>query len=133
MVKSGQKKNWSGKMVWCIDSSRAVYRVSPNCSFPQISKWDSLTKFVVLLPESSKNLTFILKNSPNIQYLTWYLTQYSTWGQVTWPWSINFTIGLRLDLGHQILVFVLTTNLEKISILSSRLSPLFSPFWVNSL
>ena len=31
-----------------IDGSRAICRVSPNCSFPQISKWDSLTKFVVL-------------------------------------------------------------------------------------
>ena len=27
-----------------INGSRAVYRVSPNCSSPQISKWDSLKK-----------------------------------------------------------------------------------------
>ena len=29
-----------------IDGSRAVDRISPNCSFPQISKWDSLTKLL---------------------------------------------------------------------------------------
>ena len=34
-------------LVVYIDGSRAVCRVSPNYSFPQISKWDSLTKFVV--------------------------------------------------------------------------------------
>ena len=27
-----------------IDGSLAVYRISPNCSFPPISKWGSLTK-----------------------------------------------------------------------------------------
>ena len=27
-----------------IDGSRAVDCISPNCSFPQVSKWDSLTK-----------------------------------------------------------------------------------------
>ena len=48
----------------------------------------------LLLPESSKNLTFILKHSPTIQY--------STRGRVTQPPSINFTIRLRLDLGHRL-------------------------------
>ena len=33
-------------------------------------------------------------------------------GRVTRPWSINFTIWLWLNLGHRLLVFASTTNLE---------------------
>ena len=69
-----------------------------------------------LFSDSSKNSTFILKNSPNIRYssryLTRYSTRYSTRGRVTQPQSNNFTIQLQLDLGHQLLVFASTTNLE---------------------
>ena len=57
-------------------------------------------------------VNFILKTSPNIRYSTRYLTRYLTRGQVTRPQSINFTIRLQLDLGHWLLVFALTTNLE---------------------
>ena len=57
-------------------------------------------------------MTFILKDSPNIQYSTRYWTRYSTSGRVTQPQFINFTIRLRLNLGHPLLVFALTTNLE---------------------
>ena len=39
-------------------------------------------------------------------------TLYSTRGQETLPQFINFTIRLRLDLGHRLLIFALTTNLE---------------------
>ena len=45
-------------------------------------------------------------------YLTQYSTPYLTRGRVTRPRSINFTIWLLLDLGHQLLVFALTMNLE---------------------
>ena len=45
-------------------------------------------------------------------YSTQYSTRYSTRGRVTWPRSINFTIRLRLDLVHRLLVFASTTNLE---------------------
>ena len=62
---------------------------------------------------TGKNSTFILKKLANIQYLTW--------GRVTWPRSIKFTIRLRLDLGHGHLVFASTTNLE------SR--PRFAKIW----
>ena len=68
--------------------------------------------YKLLIPESSKNSTFILKNSPNIRYLSWYLTRYLTRGRVTRPQSSNFIIRLGLDLGHQLLVFASPTNLE---------------------
>ena len=68
--------------------------------------------YKLLLPESRKNSTFILKNSHNIRYSTHNSTRYSTRGRVTQPQSINFTIRLRLDLGHRLLVFPLTMNLE---------------------
>ena len=54
-------------------------------------------------------LTFMLKNSPNIWYSTRYSTRYLTRSRVNWPWSNNFTIRLRLDLGHQLLVFASMT------------------------
>ena len=53
-------------------------------------------------------MAFILEKSANIQYLTRYLT----WGQVTRPQSITFTIGLQLNLGHRHLVFASTTNFK---------------------
>ena len=71
-------------------------------------RYSCFRPYKLLLTESSKNLTFILKNSPNILYSTQYLTR----GWVTRPWSINFTFRLRLDLDHRLLVFSLTTNLE---------------------
>ena len=75
----------------------------------------------LLIPDSSKNSTFILKNSPNIRYSSWYSTRYSTQRRVTWPRSNNFTIRLWLDLSHQLLVFALTTNLES--------GPRFADIW----
>ena len=33
-----------GGVYVCIDGSHAVCRISTNCSFPQINKWDSLMK-----------------------------------------------------------------------------------------
>ena len=41
-----------------------------------------------------------------------YSTQYSARGRITRPWSTNFTIQLRLNLDHWLLVFTSTTNLE---------------------
>ena len=68
------------------------------------------------IPESSKNSTFLLKNSPNIrystQYLTQYLTRYSTRGRRTRPQSIIFTNRNRLDSGHRVLVFAPTASVE---------------------
>ena len=61
--------------------------------------------YKLLLPDSSKNSTFVLKKARLI-------TQYSTWGWVTRPRSINFTFWLQLNLGHRLLVFASTTNLE---------------------
>ena len=46
------------------------------------------------------------------QYSTRYSTRYSTQGQVTRPQSINFTNPLLLNLGHRLLIFATTTNLE---------------------
>ena len=40
------------------------------------------------------------------------MTLYSTRGRVTRPRSINYATWLRLNLGHRLLVFALTTNLE---------------------
>ena len=82
-----------------------------------------------LIPDSSKNSTLVLKNSPNIWYSsrhsTRYSTRYSTRGRVTLPQSNNFTIRLRLDLGHQLLVFASMTNLE--------LGPCLANTWVSYL
>ena len=72
---------------------------------------------------------YILKNSPNIQYstqyFTWYstryLTRYLTCCRVTQPWSNNFTFQLRLNLGHRLLAFTSTTNLES--------GPCFANIW----
>ena len=40
------------------------------------------------------------------------MTWYSTWGRITRPWSIIFTNRNRLDLGHRVLVFPSTANVE---------------------
>ena len=61
-----------------IDSSRAVYRISPSCSFPQISKWDSLTKlcrficktFSIVTKHSFIYKTF-LESRRNIDHVWW--------------------------------------------------------------
>ena len=44
-----------------IDGSRAVYHKSPNCSFSQISKWDSLTKLCRFICK-----TYIFSPCPSI-------------------------------------------------------------------
>ena len=64
-----------------------------------------------------------LRTSDSIfdQYLTQYSTGYWTRGWVTRSRSIKFTIQLRLDLGHEHLVFASTTNLE--------LAPRFTEIW----
>ena len=66
-------------------------------------------KYKLLLPDSSKNSTFILKKSANI----WYSTRCST-PYLTGPRSFKFTIRLWLDLGHGHLVFASMTNLESV-------------------
>ena len=64
-------------------------------------------------------MVFILKNLPNIQNSTRYLTQ----GRVTRPRSINFTIRIGLDLGHRLLESASTTNLES--------GPRFADIWLS--
>ena len=84
------------KWIWRIllESSRIELKYScfqPFMVYSQIIIW--------LWPiNTSKNLTFLLKKLANIQYSTQYSTRcstrYLTRSQVTWPWSIKFTIRL---------------------------------------
>ena len=72
--------------------------------------------YKLLLPDSSQNSTFIQNN----RLITPYSPRYSTRGWVIRPGSINFTVWLRLDLGHRLLVFASLTNL--------KLGPRFADF-----
>ena len=89
-----------------------------NRIFLTIKKQDS-TNNSTPLRYSENNRRFVnylcmnlLKRTPSYSTQVWVEYPYSTRGRVTRPWSINFTIRLRIDLGHRLLVFTSATNLE---------------------
>ena len=101
-----------------LDYLYTIWQPDPKLSYIQMNPF-----FGAVLQDSANNSTPLCYSKNNrwfVNYLCMnlskrtpsYSTRYSTRGRVTRPRSINFTIRLRLDSCHQLLVFALTMNLE---------------------